>query len=323
MILLAILLRIMSTGALVTVLRQPAVLSLLVLAETGRWVAPGTETVIFTHIEEETPPPPEEQTPAIPETPATVAFSSADAALVSVNSACGYSVDVETMLATPLNWDLRAEGPAVLIVHSHGSESYEKTEDYKESSAYRTLDEGYNVVSVGTRIAEVLEAGGIGVIHDKTLHDYPSYNNAYGQSRLSVRDYLEKYPSIRVVLDIHRDSLEAADGTQLAKTVSLAGQEVAQLMMVVGTDAGGLAHPNWNENMALAVKLHVQLEKMAPGICRPISFRSQRFNQDLSAGAMLIEVGAAGNTRQEALLAAEQLAAGILALANGTEGELY
>jgi len=323
MILLAIFLRLMSTGAMVAFIRQPAVLSLLVLSETGRWVYPGGETVVFTRTEEDIPQPEAEQPPVVPEAPAKAVFSSSDATLVAVNSACGYSVDVETMLAMPLTWDLRSEGPAVLIVHSHGSESYEKTEDYRESSAYRTLDERYNVVSVGERIAESLEAGGIGVLHDKTLHDYPSYNNAYGESRISVDEYLRQYPSIRVVLDIHRDSLEAADGTQIAKTVSLGGQDTAQLMMVVGTDAGGLEHPNWQENMALAVKLHAQLEKLAPGICRPISFRSQRFNQDLSPGAMLIEVGAAGNTRQEALLAAEQLAAGILALAYGTEGEIY
>ena len=93
-------------------------------------------------------------------------------------------------------------------------------------------------------------------------------------------------------------------------------------MMVVGTDASGLAHPNWQSNMALAVKLHAQLEKTVPGICRPISFRSQRFNQDQSAGAMLLEIGSAGNTRQEALLAAEVLADSIGALAHGTAGEL-
>ena len=89
-------------------------------------------------------------------------------------------------------------------------------------------------------------------------------------------------------------------------------------MLVVGSDAGGLSHPHWQENMALAVKLHAQLEKNCPGICRPISFRSQCFNQDLSPGALLVEVGAAGNTRAEALLATEQLAQGILALAHGT-----
>ena len=77
-------------------------------------------------------------------------------------------------------------------------------------------------------------------------------------------------------------------------------------------------HPKWQENMSLAVKLHAQLEKTCPGICRPISLRSQRFNQDLSTGALSIEVGAAGNTRQEALGGAEILAQAIIALSRGT-----
>ena len=216
MIVLAIFLRLVSTGAMLAFIRQPAVMSLILLTETGRWVQSRGETVSFSQPEAVYTPPEQEEVPVVPEMAEKVAFSAEDAAFVSVNSACGYSVDMQAMLSLPLTWNLTEDGPAVLIVHSHGSESYEKTEDYKESSAYRTLDVGYNVVSVGERIAQVLEENGVGVIHDKTLHDYPSYNNAYGQSRLSVSDYLEKYPSIRMVLDIHRDSLETADGKQEA-----------------------------------------------------------------------------------------------------------
>ena len=115
------------------------------------------------------------------------------------------------------------------------------------------------------------------------------------------------------MLDIHRDAVEASDGEQLGFTVGSA----AQLMLVVGTDASGLSHPGWPENMSLAVKLHAQLEKNTPGICRPISFRSQRFNQDLSPGALIVEVGAAGNTRQEALEAVELLGQAVIDLAQG------
>ena len=150
------------------------------------------------------------------------------------------------------------------------------------------------------------------------MHDSPSYSSSYSNARKSIRAYLEKYPSIRMVLDIHRDSVENSDGEQLRFTAQKDGQTAAQLMMVVGTDANGLSHPDWPENMSLAVKLHAQLEKNCPGICRPISFRSQRFNQDLSTGAMLIEVGSAGNTRAEALLAAQILGQAILELSHGT-----
>ena len=120
------------------------------------------------------------------------------------------------------------------------------------------------------------------------------------------------------MLDIHRDSVTDKNGKQVRLTADINGKKSAQLMLVVGTDANGLKHPDWPDNMALAVKLHAQLEKSVPGICRPISFRKQRFNQDLSPGALIVEVGAAGNSRQEALLAAEQLARAILALAKGT-----
>jgi len=260
-------------------------------------------------------------TPTTPE--AAPVFSQEDAELVEIGGFDGYSVDVSTLLQQPLNWDLTQGGPAVLILHSHGTESYTKTEDYQETVDYRTRDTGYNVVSIGDHVAKLLEAGGIGVIHDRAMHDDASYSNAYYAARDSIEAYMKQYPSIRMVLDIHRDSAEDSNGNQFRPVVSVANADTAQLMFVVGTDAGGQSHPRWQQNMALAIKLHTQLEKQYPGLCRPISLRSSRFNQDLSAGAMLIEVGSAGNTRQEALLAAELLAEGILALAHGTAANIY
>ena len=322
----ALVLRLVSSGAVESFVRHPDVISTLLFLETGRYVQavaepPPETTPAKTEPAQPTVPQPTQ--PAVIQPSGAATFSSADAKLVTVNNVCGYDVDLLAMLEKPLNWDLIRDGPAVLIVHSHGTESYEKTDAYKESSPYRTLDNGYNVVSVGDRVAEILEAGGIQVLHDRTPHDYPSYNSSYSSSRKSVKAYMEQYPSIRMVLDIHRDSVTRSDGTQAAYTLSVDGKRTAKLMMVVGTDANGKTHPNWQENMALAVKLHAQLEKMAPGSCRTISFRKQRFNQDLSAGAMLIEVGAAGNTHQEALAGAELLARGILVLAKGVRQEVY
>ena len=250
--------------------------------------------------------------------PAFPVFGEEDAALVEVNSVCGYETDLPALLQQPLIWDLTQENPTVLILHSHGTESYRKTDDYEETSAYRTLNKEYNVVSVGAELKKVLEAGGVRVIHDTTLHDHPSYSSSYSHARSQIAKYLKQYPSISLVLDIHRDAVENKKGEQVAFHTTVDGERVGQLMMVVGTDANGLKHPNWPENMALAVKLHAQLEKNYPGICRPISFRSQRFNQDLSPGGMLIEVGSAGNTQQEALRAARILGQTILALAQGT-----
>lgn len=316
----ALLIRLFSGGIVQTlskVLAQPEVASFLLYLETGRVIRP---TAV------QATPAPESLPEQIPETPSEsvqiqtqpVAFSEEDAATVQIRNYSGYETDVERMLGTPLTWNLKGETPTVLIIHSHASESYENTENYEEDTAYRTLDSRYNMVSVGAHVAERLEAAGIHVIHDQTLHDYPSYNGSYNQSRVAIQAYLAEHPEICLVLDLHRDAAETANGGQFSSTVSTDQGAAAQLMLVVGTNAGGSNHPNWEQNMSLAVKLHALLEKNVPGICRPISFRSQRFNQDLSSGSMLIEVGAAGNTRQEALLAAEYLADAIIQLSAGT-----
>lgn len=295
-------------------LAQPEVASFLVYMETGRVVRVPVEPPET--MASETTAPTEPTQPPVGE----VTFQPEDAELIEISNLCDYPVDAEAMLMTELTWDLTGEGPTVLILHSHATESYTKTEQYsyEASSAYRTLDTQYNVVRVGAALKEALEAQGIGVIHDTTLHDYPSYTDAYIQSREAVERYLEQYPTITMVIDLHRDAANLSAGGQLDTQAAVEGQQSAQLMLVVGTNAGGRTHPDWQENMALAVKLHAQLEKRFPGICRPISFRTERFNQDLSPGALLIEVGAAGDTLEEALVAARALAAGIADLAGGT-----
>lgn len=299
-------------------LSTPQALAFLYYTQTGKRVTVFSQPD-KTDMPADNPP----QTVISDTSPAAAVFSAQDAAVIEVSNYCGYSVDREALLTKPLSWDLTQDGPAVLIVHTHATESYTKTENYQESSGYRTLNTDYNVVSIGSHIAQKLEAGGIQVLHDTSLHDYPSYTASYENSRESVAQYLKEYPSIRLVLDIHRDAIESSSGNQISYTVDCGGKEAAQVMLVVGTDANGLTHPNWRENMALAMKLCAQLEKNTPGICRPISFRKQRFNQDLSTGALLLEMGAAGNTRQEALLAADLVAQGILDLAYGAvPGEL-
>lgn len=310
---LAILLRLIAGGAvgsLLQVLTSPVAVSAFFFFETGRVVEfRPTELAEPVHTD---PIPTETATPVPMD--AVAVFGPEDVSLVDVNSACGYDTDIPSWLEASLSWNLKASEPTVLIVHSHGTESYTKTEDYQESSAYRTKDTSYNVVSVGDRLVQALEMQGICAIHDRTMHDSPSYNDAYNNARESIESYLSQYPSIRLVLDIHRDAV-ADGGRQMAFTTE--SGDTAQLMLVVGTDAGGLQHPQWAQNMALAVKLHAQLEKDMPGICRPISFRSQRFNQDLSTGALIVEVGGTGNTRQQALAAADVLAKAIGKLSQG------
>lgn len=313
-ILCAVVLRLIAGGALEPLCRgleNARLVSFLMYLETGRKVTalpaqPDTQP---------TEPAGTEPAPTLPDS--SVTFTAQDLDLTDIRYDGDYRPDLAAALEAPLDWDLADGEPRVLILHTHTTESYTPTgEDYEESSPFRTLDPGYNMISVGDRLAEALEAAGIAVIHDRTLHDYPSYNGSYMDAREATQAILEEHPTIRLVLDLHRDAAEDGDG-QMATHAQIDGADSAQVMLVVGTDEGGLDHPNWTENLSLALKLHVQLEKLHPGFCRPIGLRTERFNGDLSPGALLIEVGAAGNTHQEALTAAEALASGIEALAKG------
>ena len=246
-----------------------------------------------------------------------LSFAPEDAELMDMDYDCALRPDLEKLLLKPLDWDLTEGEPAVLILHTHTTESYTKQgQNYQETSRYRTLDENYNMLSVGGAVAEILEQNGIGVIHDRGLHDYPSYNGAYADSREAAETILAQYPSVRLVLDLHRDALEK-NGEQIRPVMET--ESCAQLMFVVGTNASWQSHSAWQENLALALKLHVQLQRQFPGIMRPVNLRAQRFNQDLSPGALLVEVGAAGNTHGEALEAARRLAEAVVSLAAGTE----
>lgn len=294
-------------------LSKPETASLIIYLETGRVVKP-VQPVL-------TPPVTEETMPSVPEVELhpPLSFSQSDAQLIQLINASNFQVDVPALLMTELDWNLTEEQPSVLILHSHGSESYTKTEQnsYQSSGAYRTLDTQHNMVRVGQALKEALEAKGISVIHDETLHDHPSYSNAYIQSRKAAEQWLEQYPSVRLVIDLHRDAAGDSAAKQLRTATVIENVKTAQIMLVVGSSAGGRQHPNWKENFSLAAKLQAQLEKRFAGICRPISFRTERFNQDLSSGALLIEVGAAGDTLEEALAAAGFLAEGIADLAYG------
>ena len=248
-----------------------------------------------------------------------VSFSQEDGRLVELSNATHYGVELAQLVTKPLRWDLTEGGAKVLIVHTHATESFTKEgESYEESGNFRTLNESYNMVQVGAVMAQVLRSYGIEVIHDRTLHDYPSYNGSYSASRKTVEGYLAQYPDIALVLDVHRDSVELESGRQMDTSAQVNGKESARLMLVMGTDAGGLHHPQWQENVALAVQLHAQLERTAPGIMRQLYLRKERFNQDLLPGMLLVEVGAAGNTLAEALTAAEALGHAIGALRYGT-----
>ena len=258
----------------------------------------------------------ESPAPWLPE-PELVVFSREQLQLVEMDYDCALRPELAPLLEQPLDWDLRGQTPTVLILHTHTTESYTKDgETYTETARYRTLEENYNMLSIGDAVAEILTQAGIGVIHDRQVHDYPSYNGAYVHARASISGFLEQYPSICLILDLHRDASEN-DGKQLRTEALVDGEASARLMFVVGTNVSRQSHENWQENLALALKLQVLLEQESPGIMRPINLRAQRFNQDLSPGALLVEVGAAGNTRREALISARKLAEALVSLAEG------
>lgn len=196
--------------------------------------------------------------------------------------------------------------PQVLIMHTHTTECYMPyTGDvYDTTYATRSTDNSRNMAAVGEVIAEQLEQAGIGVLHDVTQHDYPSYNGSYERSAATVRDYLAKYPTIKVVLDIHRDAIVSGD-TVTAPVVETAEGTAAQVMIISGCDDGTMDYPNWRDNLAFAIDLQQQMEGDHPGFTRPILFDYRLYNQNLTTGSLLIEVGSHGNTLPQALLAGE------------------
>ncbi len=222
----------------------------------------------------------------------------------------GLSVDLAAAAAAPVNITLPEEGPQILIVHTHATEAYtpDGADVYTPSdNNSRTLDTSCNMVRVGEEMEQVFTEMGLGVIHDDTLFDYPQYNGAYDRSAAAVAAWLEQYPTIRVVLDVHRDALIGEDGTVYKAVTTVDGTSTAQVMLVLGSSEGG-EHPNWLENLTLACKIQNGLNTLYPTLARPMTLRSSRYNQQLCTGSLLVEVGTHGNTLQEALAAARLFA---------------
>ncbi len=279
-------------GKILEIYIKPNIAAFAETLETGRNVRFSPSLEGFSPDFMETP------APAMTEPTAPPLPSFSDPEAIDLYYASTKKPDIAALLAEPLLWDLRDGEPTVLILHTHSTESYTKNgEVYPETSAWRTAEEEYNMLSVGKRVQEKLAENGIAAIQDRELHDYPSYNGSYTRARKAIEGYLEEYPGIRLILDLHRDASEGSRG-QMRTLAEVAGQDCAQLMVVLGTN-----HEGYEENVSLGLKLHAQLEENAPGITRPLQLRAARFNQDLCPGALLVEVGAAGNSREEALLA--------------------
>ena len=308
-VLCAVTFRLFSQGlpeTLAALLSESNISAFLTQLETGRNVRFSPSLAAFSPHFVESPP------AAMPE-PAPEPTLPVYEAVPSVWNQSGVEADLAALLEAPLEWKLLTAEPTVLILHTHTTESYTQTDEpYVEVSSWRTLDAHYNMRSIGAEVGRLLTEAGISVVLEDTVHDYPGYNGSYVRARKTIRQALEQYPSIRLVLDLHRDA-SAGETGQLRTLAQRDSQTAAQIMPVVGTN-----HEGYEENLSLALKLSAQLERQWPGITRPLQLRSSRFNQDLHPAALLVEVGAAGNTHTEALTAARELAKAIIALSNGT-----
>ena len=223
----------------------------------------------------------------------------------------GLNISIKKYLEGKINFKIKKKSePQVLILHTHATETF-KTDDkdyFTDKFSSRSNNTAQNMVSVGEIVAEKLNASGIKTLHDTTLHDYPSYSNSYSRSAATVKDYLKKYPSIKVVLDLHRDAVTKENGDKVKLVTEIGGKKAAQVMLVMGSQSGSVTNfPKWEENFKLAVRLQQTIEKKYPTLARPLMLMSKTYNQNLTTGSLLIEFGTDVNTLSEVHYSAEMI----------------
>ena len=206
---------------------------------------------------------------------------------------------------TDLNIELNKQD--IMIFHTHTCESYTPTEQYQydATGTFRTTDLNYTVSRVGDELEKYLVNYGYTVVHDKTYHDYPAYTGSYNRSLVTVQNLLSTYQNTDVVIDLHRDAI--GDNTYAPK-VKIGDEYCARMMLVIGTDGGGLYHKNWRGNLKFAIKLQQKANELYPGLFKPIIVRNSRYNHQVSKAACIIEVGATGNTLEECMNSMKYLA---------------
>ena len=248
-------------------------------------------------------------------------YEPGDTPALYLHNSTDYSIDLNAYLSR--TYPVRAadgSGPQVLILHTHGTESYlpDGADSYDEDESFRSENTEENVVAVGRVFADTLRGAGISVVHDETMYDRDDFNAAYTSSRAAVYAWLEKSPSIRYVFDLHRDSVFTADGENQKPVTEINGETAAQIMLVVGTDQGGAIHPNWKQNLTVAAAYQQILNTDYPTLARPVCLRTASFNQQCLPGMLLLEIGACGNTLTEAKRAARLAALSFISLYNAS-----
>ena len=235
---------------------------------------------------------------------------------VYLNNQTQYNIDLDVLIGNIPSIKIDdISKPTVLVIHTHTTEAYtpEGKVGYDPTNPdIRTTDLSKNVAAVGDVFVKTLKAAGIGVLHDKEIHDYPSFNGAYSSALKSINGYLEKYPSIEIVIDIHRDSMINNEGIQYKVVKEINGKSAAQIMIVTGTDECGLYHPDWKQNLRFSSMYQMNMEKKFKGIMRYINLRISRFNTHATHGSVILEIGSCANTLDEAKYAAELAAEGLI-----------
>ena len=204
--------------------------------------------------------------------------------------------------------DITIDNKNILIFHTHSCESYTSSEQYPytQPGNYRTTDLNYTVTRVGTELENYLKKYNLNVIHNTSYHDYPAYNGSYTRSLETVENILQTTSS-DIIIDLHRDAIGSRP--DYAPTVKIGEDYCAQIMFVIGTNEGGLWHPNWNQNLKFAIKIQEKAEEMYPGLFKPIMLTKSRYNQHTGKYANIMEVGATGNTLEQCLNSMKYLSA--------------
>ena len=240
---------------------------------------------------------------------------------VYMKNSTDLAVDIKGLLESPLTFKIaKNDSPQVLIVHTHTTETFilDEADYYTEAFSSRTRETDKNMVSIGKIVAEKLNSAGIKTLHDTTEHDYPNYTGSYSRAAKTIKSYLKKYPSIKVVLDLHRDAVSANDTDKVKLVTEIEGKKAAQVMLVMGSQSGSVTDfPNWKENLKLAVRLQQKIEQKYPTLARPLSLMPKKYNQDLTKGSLLIEFGTDVNTLTEAHYSAELVGNALAELLTG------
>ncbi|MBQ6825801.1 MAG: stage II sporulation protein P [Clostridia bacterium] len=239
---------------------------------------------------------------------------------VYIKNSTGLEINIKSLLNSELSFKVKKnDSPQVLILHTHATETFMETDSdfYTDSYTSRTTDKSKNMVKIGEIVAKNLNDAGIKTLHDQTLHDYPNYTGSYTRAAETITSYLKKYPSIKVVLDLHRDAITGSDGAKQKLVTKINGKKAAQVMIVMGSQSGTVKNfPNWKENLKLAVRLQQNLEKDYPTLARPLSLTSKNYNESLTKGSMLIEFGTDANSLEEAKYSAEMVANSLIKTLN-------